>query len=201
LNQWSFTSILEWGAGKTQAMDELSALRGLKDLDAPVIGAIYDQYFPQIYRYVLYRVADRQTAEDLASDVFVRLLEAVRTQRGPESNLKGWLIATASHAVSDHHRRNYRRPIEHLSDSMPDARDGLHLDIDHREQSEAVRRAYSELTEDQQHVLALRFGQGYSLEETAALMQKQINAVKSLQFRALGALQRRLGEVDNAAPS
>jgi RNA polymerase sigma-70 factor (ECF subfamily) len=51
------------------------------------------------------------------------------------------------------------------------------------------------LTEDQQQVLALRFGQGYSLEETAAVMKKKINAVKALQFRALNALQRVMGVV------
>ncbi len=54
--------------------------------------------------------------------------------------------------------------------------------------------ALIQLTEDQQQVLALRFGQGYSLEETAAVMKKQINAVKALQFRALNALQRKIGD-------
>jgi RNA polymerase sigma-70 factor (ECF subfamily) len=52
------------------------------------------------------------------------------------------------------------------------------------------------LTPEQQHVLALRFGQGYSLEETATFMNKNVNAVKALQFRALAALQREIGEVN-----
>jgi RNA polymerase sigma-70 factor (ECF subfamily) len=51
------------------------------------------------------------------------------------------------------------------------------------------------LTADQQNVLALRFSQGYSLEETASLMKKNVNAIKALQFRALAALQRKLREV------
>ncbi len=50
------------------------------------------------------------------------------------------------------------------------------------------------LTGDQQQVLALRFGQGLSLEETAQVMKKKSNAVKALQFRALNALQLKLGE-------
>jgi RNA polymerase sigma-70 factor (ECF subfamily) len=53
----------------------------------------------------------------------------------------------------------------------------------------------AQLTPDQQNVLALRFGEGYSLEETASAMRKNVNAVKALQFRALAALQRNLGEV------
>jgi RNA polymerase sigma-70 factor (ECF subfamily) len=58
-----------------------------------------------------------------------------------------------------------------------------------------VQEAYARLTSEQQDVLALRFGQGYSLEETALHMKKKVNAVKALQFRALAALQRQIGEV------
>jgi len=82
-----------------------------------------------------------------------------------------------------------------LSESMPDHASSLTDEIDYRQRSDTVREAYAELTLDQQNVLALRFGSGYSLEETATVMQKNINAVKALQFRALQALQRNIGEV------
>jgi RNA polymerase sigma-70 factor (ECF subfamily) len=65
-----------------------------------------------------------------------------------------------------------------------------------REQNRMVQSAYAQLTSEQQHVLALRFGQGYSIEETAAHLNKNINAVKALQFRALASLQRQIGEVN-----
>jgi RNA polymerase sigma-70 factor (ECF subfamily) len=171
------------------------ALDGLQNLDAQAIGAIYDQYFPEVYRYVRYRIDDDEVAEDIASDVFVRLLEAVQKKQGPQSSLKGWLIATASHAVNDHLRRQYRRPVEALSDSLADRGPGIHAEIDLREQQSMVRNAYAQLTAEQQHVLALRFGQGYSIEETAAHLKKNVNAVKALQFRALASLQRQIGEV------
>jgi RNA polymerase sigma-70 factor (ECF subfamily) len=45
------------------------------------------------------------------------------------------------------------------------------------------------LTREQQHVLALRFSQGFSVEETAKLMNKTIGAVKVLQFRALATMR------------
>ena len=67
-------------------------------------------------------------------------------------------------------------------------------EVESRLASHALHNALIQLTEDQQQVLALRFGQGYSLEETAAVMKKQVNAVKALQFRALNALQRKIGE-------
>ena len=177
-------------------IDDDRVLDGLRNLDQQAIGAIYDQYFSEIYRYVLYRIGDPTLAEDIASDVFVRLLEAAQSGRPPQTNLKGWLIGTASHIVTDHLRKKYRRPEEEISESMPDRGPSLTAEVDQREQNRAVNDAYDQLTPEQQHVLALRFGQGYSLEETAATMNKNVNAVKALQFRALAALQREVGEVD-----
>ena len=170
-------------------------LDGLQKLDSQAVAAIYDRYFPDVYRYVFYRLGNESLAEDIASDVFVRLLEAVKSKRGPQTNLKGWLISTAANVIADHLRRIYRRPTESLSDSMPDLGSSLTDEIDRRHQTDAVRQAYAQLTPEQQNVLALRFGDGYSLEETATVMQKQVNAVKALQFRALAALQRHIGEV------
>jgi RNA polymerase sigma-70 factor (ECF subfamily) len=175
--------------------NETQALDGLRILDAQAIGAIYDKYFLEIYRYVRYRVGDDSLAEDIASDVFVRMLEAVQKRQGPQTSLRGWLLTTASNSVNDHHRRAYRRPVTPLSDALPDAGPGIHSQIDAREKRRMLQHAIAQLTDDQQHVLALRFGQGYSIEETATLMKKNINAVKALQFRALASLQRQIGEV------
>ena len=176
--------------------DEQNALNGLWNLDSQSIGAVYDKYFREVYRYIRYRVNDDSIAEDIASDVFVRLLEAVQKRQGPQTNLKGWLIATASNTVNDHLRRRYRRPTEALSETMPDMNTNVHAEVDLRERNRDVQTAYAQLTSEQQHVLALRFGQGYSLEETAQFMKKNVNAVKALQFRALNTLQRLIGEVN-----
>jgi len=176
--------------------EEQSELEGLKNLDSQIIGAVFDRYFPDVYRFVYYKLNDEQVAEDISSDVFVRLLEAIEKHRGPKDNIKGWLLATASHAVADHLRRAYRRPTETLIETMPDEGEPNMIDeIDRREQVDSVQQAYAGLTPDQQNVLALRFGDGYSLEETARVMQKNVNAIKALQFRALAALQRKIGEV------
>lgn len=166
-------------------------------INAQTIGAIYDEYFPEIYRYALYRIGDETLAEDIASDVFIRLLEAVQSNRGPHTNLKGWLIATASHIVTDHLRKKYKQPEDEIPASLPDLQPAPALQVDQREQQRAMKNALAKLTVEQQNVLAFRFGQGYSIEETASLMNKNLNAIKALQFRALAALQRELGEVEN----
>jgi RNA polymerase sigma-70 factor, ECF subfamily len=194
--QLNFKDFSRGAANRMQNLDD-HALEGLRADDAQVIGAIYDKYFPEVFRYVRYRLNDPHAAEDIASEVFVRFLEAVQKHRGPRSNLKSWLISTAAHIVTDHMRRAYRRPTEALPEDVTDSASTPTDEFERREQNRRFQTAYSYLTAEQQHVLALRFGQGYSLEETAAVMQKNANAVKALQFRALSALQRSLGEVQD----
>jgi RNA polymerase sigma-70 factor (ECF subfamily) len=165
--------------------------------DRQSMAVIYNQYFSDVYRYVRYRIADDTVAEDIASDVFVRLLEAVQKRQGPQSNLKGWLFSTASNAVNDRLRRQYRRPIETLAETMPDENANVQAQVDLREQTRSFHQAFAKLTPEQQHVLALRFGLGYSLEETAESLSKNSNTIKGLQFRALASLQRFIAEVSH----
>ncbi len=198
VNTLSLFPLYSGGAVRTMHnFDEHEALDGLRKLDSHAVGAIYDKYFSDVFRYVRYRLNDEQAAEDIASDVFVRLLEASQKGSGPQSNLKAWLFSTASHIVTDHLRLSYRRSTEPLPENLLDMSSLPHDEFERREQTRQFRRAYAELTEEQQHVLALRFGQGYSLEETASVLKKNVNAVKALQFRALAALQRNIGEVDD----
>ena len=166
----------------------------LGNLDSRAITAVYNQYFPEIFRYVRYRLDDEALAEDISSEVFCCLLKAVKNGRAPAINLRGWLIGTARHMIIDHFRHNHRHPSEVISDELEFAGEGPCEQVEQRLATHALHKALIQLTEDQQQVLALRFGQGYSLEETACVMKKRVNAVKALQFRALNALQRKIGE-------
>jgi RNA polymerase sigma-70 factor (ECF subfamily) len=184
-------------ANRIAMINEKDVINDVKTLDRQAIGQIYDQYFSEVYRYVMYRIGDTTLAEDIAGDVFLRLVEAVQAGKGPQTNLKAWLIATASHIVADQFRKEYRRPQEALSDELPDQNPLPAAEVDQREQNTIVDHACKALTSEQQEVIALRFGQGYSLVETASIMKKNINAVKALQFRALSALSREIDEVDH----
>lgn len=166
----------------------------LSELDPQAIGPIYDEFSGDVYRYVRYRLNDEHLAEDIASEVFLSLLEALRRGRGPQLNVRAWLLSTAAHMVTDHLRRTYRRPTESMPDELRDPGPLPSDEFDRRQNSRDFRTAYALLTDEQQHVLALRFGEGYSLEDTAAVLNKRVNAVKALQFRALAALQRKIGK-------
>jgi RNA polymerase sigma-70 factor (ECF subfamily) len=184
-------------ANRMAMITEKDVINDVKNLDQQVIGQIYDKYFSEVHHYVLYRIGDIALAEDIAGDVFLRLVEAAQAGKGPRTNLKAWLIATASHIVADQFRKEYRRPQEVLSDELPDQNPQPDVEVDQHEQNGIVESAYKGLTSEQQEVIALRFGQGYSLDETASIMKKNVNAVKALQFRALSTLSREIGEVDH----
>ena len=181
----------------SDVITDTNDLEGLRALDPQAFSAVYDQYFPIILRFIRFRLGDENQAEDITNDVFTRLLEAIQGRRGPDSNLKAWLFATASHAVNDSLRKSYRRKVELLDNDLADPMPLPAEIVETNESKRAVQLALSTLKPDLQNVLALRFGQGFSLDETANLMKKKVNHVKQLQFRALAALHLAMEEAAN----
>lgn len=168
---------------------EAALLELARDLDSRALGQIHDEYYPVIYRYALYRVREAEAAADIAAEVFLRLLNALHAGRPPQTTLRGWLFGVAAHQVADYWR-GHRVPVE-LSEDLPDGH-SVAGEVEDRLQRGEVRRALRRLTEEQQQVLALRFGDGFSVEESATVMGKSVTAIKALQFRALEALRRHL---------
>lgn len=185
-------AVASFYAIKTSMIDSLLGLDYLGDLDAQAVASIYNLYFPQIFRYVKYRLGDDSLAEDISSEVFLSLLKSIKKGNGPGKDLRAWLIGAARHMVVDQIRLKYRHPSQVISDDLESGEAGPCEQVEQRDDSYGLHMGLVQLTEDQQQVLTLRFGQGYSLEETAAIMKKKINAVKALQFRALNALKNRL---------
>lgn len=178
---------------------ELSEIDRLKTLDPQVITAIHNRYYPEVFRFARFRVSDERVAEDIASEVFMRLLDAVHNGGGPETNLRGWLIRTTANMVNDHYREIYNHPIEDAGEILDNEdiflaeSDPVEMN-DQAEQLRLLRRAIDQLTDSQKLVITLRFGSRYSLEETAVIMGKDANTIKALQYRAMMALRRILNK-------
>ena len=175
-----------------------SPLDCIRGLDPLTLARIHDQFYPEVYRYVRYRLEDEQVCEDITSEVFLRLLQALQKQEYTVQNLRGWLFKTAANLLNDHLRARYARPVSDLGEDLPAPAPSPEGQAERAWQNREVREALQQLTPDQQHVLALRFTEDRPLEETAQLMGKSVSAVKTLQFRALAALRRRLGEKGQA---
>jgi RNA polymerase sigma-70 factor (ECF subfamily) len=163
---------------------------------------LYRRFMPVVYRYVLARVGSVPMAEDVTSETFFAVIDGIASMRAhDELTFVAWVMGIARHKVAMYFRR--RRPGERdpgtlLEDEQPiataQAGDPLAV-ITARESWSEVVTALNKLTEDQQAVILYRCVLGYSTDEVAQLLQKQTNAIRVLQYRALTSLARHLGMV------
>jgi RNA polymerase sigma-70 factor, ECF subfamily len=166
-----------------------------KAYDEAVLQAIYEQYSPNIFRYIYYRIGDYDAAEDLRAEVFVKMLEGLDSFTYQGWGISAWLYRIAHDRVVDHLRRMKRRQHEPLQPYVVDPADGpdtISLSrLDHAD----LRAALSQLTDEQAEVIILRFLQDHSLREVAQITGRTEGAIKALPHRALQALGRLLGPV------
>jgi len=157
------------------------------------VALIYEHYFDAVFRFIRWRVDDDATAEDLTSEVFIRLLDALHGTHAPAHSLRGWLFRVARNVLYDH--RGQAQHTADLDESLAGPDSDLLGDLLAHDDLAQVRLALRDLAADQQDVLILRFGHMLSLEDTAERMERSVGAIKSLQFRALSTLRRRLTDV------
>lgn len=160
--------------------------------DPAALSAIYDQYSDKIYNYIYHRVGQADLAEDLTGQVFMRMLESIRSGKAWQTSFSGWLFRIAHNLVIDHYRRRGRAsfvdieetPLVSPPEQTPERAVETQLSGEH------LRKALSQLTEEQAQVITLRFLEDLSITETAAIMGKTEGAIKALQYRAVIALRR-----------
>jgi RNA polymerase sigma-70 factor (ECF subfamily) len=165
--------------------------------DQNAVMEIYERYFQAIYQFIRLRTNDLSLAEDIAGDVFLKLIDALRGRStAPNHSLRGWLFQVARNELYRQYGRFRRMPTTTLEEWVPAASDvEPEVQFIHALDVQRARRALRMLTAEQQEVLILRFGQALSLEETADVMGKNIGAIKSLQSRAVNTLRGILGEM------
>ena len=178
-------------------------LERAKRHDTAALDRLYQLYIDKVYRYIWYRVGDQATAEDLAMDVFVRLVEHIGGFRIPPQQqvaaFSAWLFRIAGNLVNDHHRRRVRtdRYVEskqnELSSAGTDAFDG---EMRHMATQDQLRKALTQLNDSQRDVLYYRYVAELSSKQTASAMKKTESAIKALQHRALESLRRALDSED-----
>ncbi len=176
--------------GESTISKHNSLLQKAQDLDPDALGQIFDKHYEQIYSYVLRRIGKKDLAQNIASETFCRLLESYHKGKGPADGVLYWMYRVAHNLVVDVYRQSDRQPLplyeEVLSDKGPEPEKA----VLQQQTNEHVRWALAQLTEDQQQVLALKFFEGMDNGQVAAIMQKTIGSVKSLQHRGLASMER-----------
>lgn len=167
---------------------EEGVLEKARQLEETALSALVRESYPFIFRYLYYRSTTREDAEDLTSEVFVRVVNSIKSQKG---YFPAWLISIARNLLTDYYRKRgksretsleeIQEPFSDSDKNRKDTKDTLHPDD--------LRKMLDLLTDEQKEVITLKFIEGNTNEEIAKIMNKSIGAIKGLQFRALSALR------------
>jgi RNA polymerase sigma-70 factor (ECF subfamily) len=158
--------------------------------DQAALSELYTLYFPRVYRYILARTGNPYDAEDLAEEVFMKVLEAIERFQWREAPFSAWLFRIAHNALISQRRKDgVRGRSGPLSDGL--ALDSQSPDemVENRLALSEIMEAAQKLPEAQRQVITLRFSAGLSVAETARAMNKGEGNVKVIQHKAIAKLR------------
>ncbi|MGD8319366.1 MAG: sigma-70 family RNA polymerase sigma factor [Gemmatimonadota bacterium] len=162
--------------------------------------AWFHEHQSAVYRYVRFRVATRETAEDVTSEVFMKALRSLHRYDANRASPRTWLLRIARNAITDHLRALKRRGSLHVSlDRIPD----LVADVPSQEErvvrEERIQRLLNgsqTLRKADQEILSLRYGAGLDNGEIAEHLGISNNAVAVRLHRALKRLKAAVADDD-----
>ena len=177
----------------------LELIRRAQQGDSHAFGDLYETHAPAIYRYLYAHLDNSMDAEDLTCEVFLKACQSLPKYIERGVPFLAFLFRIARNTLIDYYRQNNRLEHKTLEDmdgykaeGMTEPIDMVGNQLDHQE----ILRVLSELKEDYQSVLTLRFISELSPEETAKVMKRSVGAIRVLQHRALIALRQ---EIDRSS--
>jgi RNA polymerase sigma-70 factor (ECF subfamily) len=163
--------------------------------DADAFGMLFDHYHGSVYRFLFHRTRSATLAEDLTSETFFRALRSMSGFRWQGKDFGAWLMTIARNLATDHFKAGRTR-LEMTTEDMSLHDGGTH---DGPEDAvltgltnEVLLGALTELPAEQRDCLVMRFLQGMSIAETAAVLGRSDGAVKQLQLRGVRNLAKLL---------
>ncbi len=165
--------------------------------DADAFGLLFDHYHGSVYRFLFHRTRSTTLAEDLTSETFFRALRSMSNFRWQGKDFGAWLMTIARNLCTDHFKAGRTR-LEMTTEDM-----GLHDDSTTEGPEDAVLssltnevllEALTALPAEQRDCLVMRFLQGMSISETAAVLGRSDGAVKQLQLRGVRNLAKLMPE-------
>ena len=188
-------------AATTRRESETKRVRALVDRaqkgERAALEELYLIHFDRIYSYLHVSVGNRHDAEDLTTQTFLKMLEAIGKFRWQAAPFSAWLFRIAHNLAMDHFRANRRWQVEEEvpepeADESTSAEAGAFEAIGRRSMLDLIE----DLSPEQQQVLTLKFVFNFANAEAATILGKTEGAIKSLQHRALVSLQKQLQKRD-----
>ena len=175
---------------QTLVKDDVSTLVAAAQNDPVAFGELYDRYVQPIYRYIYSRVGSAHEAEDITSQTFVAAYESLRRYR-ERGQFSAWLFRIARSKMNDHFRRSRREVGLEAVGEILEREDALGTLI-RAEELSRVRSIISQLSEDEQELIRLRYVADLSFVEIANLLGRREDAVKKTVYRLLARLKSQL---------
>jgi RNA polymerase sigma-70 factor (ECF subfamily) len=159
--------------------------------DLEALGSLYDSHINQVYRYTLARLGNVHDAEDVAEEIFLKMLNGLPGYEWRKVPFAAWLMRIARNEVVSFLRRNGRRAHDtELPEELVDRGNNDPAEAAERVLAlEDMRKAVELLPEAQREVIILRFASGLSVADTAKALSKNENNVKVLQHKGMQRLQ------------
>jgi RNA polymerase sigma-70 factor, ECF subfamily len=177
--------------------EETVVSTAVNSLDQDGLAAIFEEYAPAIFKYLLRLGVYPLEADQIVGDVFARLLEKIVEGKGPNENPRAYLFQIAYHLVIDHARDGKRTAPLEAALYVKEEMEPVQSFVEERLMLEKLSNAMEHtLTEEQRNVIVLRFQEGFSLKETAEIIGTNVNAVKALQNRGVNRLRQAMGSLN-----
>jgi RNA polymerase sigma-70 factor (ECF subfamily) len=167
-------------------LKEWELVQRAQELDESALASLYSTYYPRIYNYAFLHIGDVQTAEDLTSEVMLKLLESIKKYRFQGLPFSAWVFRIARNKLIDLHRRRKRRGEVSLTEPLTGMQITPETLAERALDRGQIHLALKYLTDEQRQVIVLKFLQGFDSE----------GAIKSLQHRALNSLRRVISKED-----
>jgi RNA polymerase sigma-70 factor, ECF subfamily len=186
-------TLIMWFAG-TLTADRKALAEGLRRRDPDLLDRLIEQYEYRLFRYLLYLTANRETAEDLFQETWIRVLDRGHSYNG-DASFETWLFAIARHLVIDLQRRKKPDSLDCLDDSPPAAPVPSALEqVTRQERDCQLHDSLGRLPALYREVLLLRFQEDLGLAEIAKVLDAPLPTVKSRLYRGLELLRQQLGD-------
>lgn len=155
--------------------------------DEDAAARLFDEYHPRVYRYAAARLGDGPSAEDAAAETFAKVVRELGRFKWRGAGFEGWLFRIARNVIVDMHRRNSRESLTDEVIDVPsrDSETAPENAVLALESAGELRTLLERLPPEQREVLLLRFAAGLDTNETGRAMERNANAVRQLQLRAL----------------
>lgn len=162
---------------------------------------IYDTQSDRVYRYFHMKIENQTTAEDLTSQTFLKIVEKVHTYNPKKSAIITWVLTIAKNTLIDYLRsRNYKKQTRHIDldedfeANLPDknSNNSPENSVKQYRNKQILDQVISELKDDEQQIIFLRYTEELSYNEIATQLGISIDAVGVKLFRVQKKIESKL---------